>query len=327
MEDGIDIYRDYIRPAATGVKNAAVSLFKSDDAPGDYSSRRASLARQQKLAEMLSQMGAQEQAVSTAGGIIAPVSPMGALARGLTSFGGSYLSGRAAADEAALKKEEETETTDTIKAAIKAASPKYTLNPVEKSTLPNISGAAISTGDITPMNGNEPPFPPSSYNANAELANIPSAFGAPRQPLNNGYTGVSGQSYMPGSQEEAANIFAASKIPSLRDKGLEMIFGRQKMGAGDVMTDNFGNVIGKPVPTVPKTPSYLNNPDEDFIIQTGIDANGKPYQYRINKADIPMFGSTPPPTITSPLEAKNHPDSPTVLVDGVERTNPFYRGQ
>jgi hypothetical protein len=104
MANGIDIYGNYILPAATGVKNAAVSLFKSDDAPGDYSSRKASLARQQKLAEMLSQMGAQEIPVSSAGGITAPVSPMGALARGLTSFGGSYLSGRAAADEAGLKK-------------------------------------------------------------------------------------------------------------------------------------------------------------------------------------------------------------------------------
>lgn len=104
MANGIDIYGNYILPAATGVKNAAVSLFKSDDAPGDYSSRKASLARQQKLADALAQMGAQEQAVSTAGGITAPVSPMGALARGLTSFGGSYLSGKAAADEAALKK-------------------------------------------------------------------------------------------------------------------------------------------------------------------------------------------------------------------------------
>lgn len=104
MANGIDIYGNYILPAATGVKNAAVSLFKSDDAPGDYSSRKASLARQQKLAEALSQMGAQEQTVYSAGGITAPVSPMGALARGLTSFGGAYLSGKAAADEAALKK-------------------------------------------------------------------------------------------------------------------------------------------------------------------------------------------------------------------------------
>jgi hypothetical protein len=105
MADGFDIYGNYILPAVTGVKNAAVSLFApSDTAPGDYTSRLADIARQQKLAEALSQMGQQEQAVSTAGGITAPMSPMGALARGLTSFGGSYLAGKAAADEAAAKK-------------------------------------------------------------------------------------------------------------------------------------------------------------------------------------------------------------------------------
>jgi hypothetical protein len=80
--------------------------FTERDKDGDYSSRKSSIARQQKLAEALSQMGAQEQAVSTAGGITAPVSGMGALARGLTSFGGAYLSGKAAADEAALEKGE-----------------------------------------------------------------------------------------------------------------------------------------------------------------------------------------------------------------------------
>ena len=84
-------------------KRQFISLTKPDDAAtGDYTTRSAAIARQQKLAEALSQMGAQEQAVSTAGGITAPMSPMGALARGLTSFGGSYLSGKAAADEAAL---------------------------------------------------------------------------------------------------------------------------------------------------------------------------------------------------------------------------------
>lgn len=81
---------------------ALFSLTKDDD----YASRKAAIARQEKLAEMLSQMGAQEQAVSTAGGITAPMSGMGALARGLTSFGGSYLSGKAAADAAGLEKGE-----------------------------------------------------------------------------------------------------------------------------------------------------------------------------------------------------------------------------
>ena len=75
--------------------------FTKDD---DYASRKAAIARQEKLAEALSQMGAQEQAVSTAGGITAPMSGMGALARGLTSFGGSYLSGKAERDAAALDK-------------------------------------------------------------------------------------------------------------------------------------------------------------------------------------------------------------------------------
>jgi hypothetical protein len=87
------------------LKRKYISLTKPDE-DGDYSSRKASLARQQKMADMLTQMGAQEQAVYTAGGITAPVSPMSALARGLSSFGGAYLSGKAAADEAALKKEQ-----------------------------------------------------------------------------------------------------------------------------------------------------------------------------------------------------------------------------
>jgi hypothetical protein len=88
-----------------------VSLTKLDE-DSDYTTRKAAIARQQKLAEALSQMGAQEQAVSTAGGITAPMSPMGALARGLTSFGGSYLAGKASADEAALKKVELSEAKD-----------------------------------------------------------------------------------------------------------------------------------------------------------------------------------------------------------------------
>lgn len=81
------------------------NLFASDS-DGSYSSRAAELARQKKLADMLIEMSQQEMPVSTAGGITAPVSPYGALAKALTSFGGSYLSGKAAADEAALKKQD-----------------------------------------------------------------------------------------------------------------------------------------------------------------------------------------------------------------------------
>ena len=83
-----------------------VNLTKPGADDDDYTTRSAAIARQRKLADMLSQMGEQEQAVSTAGGITAPMSGMGALARGLTSFGGAYLSGKASADEAAATKAE-----------------------------------------------------------------------------------------------------------------------------------------------------------------------------------------------------------------------------
>ena len=69
-------------------------------APSAYDPRMVAIARQQKLADMLSQMGAQEIPVSSAGGISAPISPMSALAKGLASFGGSYLSSRAEKDAA-----------------------------------------------------------------------------------------------------------------------------------------------------------------------------------------------------------------------------------
>lgn len=90
-----------------------VSLFMPTNP--DYSSRAAEIARQQKLADMLTQMGAQDIPVSTAGGITAPVSPYGALAKALTSFGGSYLAGKAAANEAALKQQDTANAINAIK--------------------------------------------------------------------------------------------------------------------------------------------------------------------------------------------------------------------
>lgn len=101
----IDNIGQSLSDAANFVGNKTVNLFKQD-ATGDYSTRKAALTRQQKLADALTQMGAQEQAVYSAGGITAPVSPMAALARGLTSFGGGYLDRITAADEAALEKAE-----------------------------------------------------------------------------------------------------------------------------------------------------------------------------------------------------------------------------
>ena len=149
----LDDFGNLVSDAATSAKNKVVNLFKSDDAPGDYSSRRASLARQQKLADALSQMGAQEQAVSTAGGITAPVSGMGALARGLSSFGGAYLSGKAAGDEAALKKGERSQFIENLKNY--ETTPGETVSTPEQSisaNMPTIPRATFdrATGTFAP---------------------------------------------------------------------------------------------------------------------------------------------------------------------------------
>jgi hypothetical protein len=125
---------------------AYINLTQDDD----YASRLASIARQQKMAEALSKMGEQEQAVYTAGGITAPMSPMGALARGLTSFGGSYLSGKAAADEAALKKGELSEAKDYY-AGLRNKPAPYTLPgegggaPMDLNIVDPVTGRAAMT--------------------------------------------------------------------------------------------------------------------------------------------------------------------------------------
>ena len=123
------------------LKRKYISLTKPDE-DGDYSSRKASLARQQKMADMLTQMGAQEQAVYTAGGITAPVSPMSALARGLSSFGGAYLSGKAAADEAALKKEQGESRAKALEL--------YFQNPDTTMTMPGGSYQTDQKGEALP---------------------------------------------------------------------------------------------------------------------------------------------------------------------------------
>ena len=108
------------------LKRKYVSLTTPDE-EGDYSSRKGSISRQKKLADMLIEMSQQETPVSTAGGITAPVSPYGALAKALTSFGGAYLSGKAERDAAALDKAARAE-------AAAAGKELYTLGGIEGGT-------------------------------------------------------------------------------------------------------------------------------------------------------------------------------------------------
>ena len=137
----------------SSVPNKVINLFKSDDAPGDYSSRKASLARQQKLADALTQMGAQEQAVSSAGGITAPVSGMGALARGLSSFGGAYLSGKAAGDEAALEQSQKQKRLDFLAGA-----------PGSKTEIPAKTPDTATDAASAPTLAKQPVTPTATYN-------------------------------------------------------------------------------------------------------------------------------------------------------------------
>jgi len=154
------------------LKRKFVSLTTPDE-EGDYSSRKGGISRQQKLAEALSQMGAQEEEVSTVGGITAPVSGMGALARGLTSFGGSYLSGKTAADEAALKKSSRDE-------AIAANKRYYELKPElavsEEAPAPSLTQMKFDMPSLRAATGNlEMPSPNGT-------TNIDMGFNMPKMP-------------------------------------------------------------------------------------------------------------------------------------------------
>jgi len=138
-----------------------VNISLSSPLEGDYTSRAAELARQKKLADMLIEMSQQEMPVSTAGGITAPVSPYGALAKALTSFGGAYLSGKAERDAAALDKASRAEALD-------ARSALYE-KPGETATLPgqefNLKGVQP---DYTPNVNSE--FPEAAPKQNPLIA-------------------------------------------------------------------------------------------------------------------------------------------------------------
>jgi hypothetical protein len=114
-----------------------ISLFSPPQ--GDYTSRAAELARQKKLADMLIEMSQQEMPVSTAGGITAPVSPYGALAKALTSFGGSYLSGRAEEGEKELQKQDR----EMVKTALENY---YTQPDTKQLALSDVPAAPVNLG-------------------------------------------------------------------------------------------------------------------------------------------------------------------------------------
>jgi len=98
---------DEVAPAPVSVAGAQDAVAPQASGKRKYVSLTRDIARQKKLADVLSRMGAEEGSASTVGGITAPMSALGPLVRGLTSFGGSYLSGKAEGDMDAATDEEQ----------------------------------------------------------------------------------------------------------------------------------------------------------------------------------------------------------------------------
>jgi len=79
--------------------------YVSINAPaGGYESQLADIKRRMKMAELLAQQGGEDIKVESVNGIPTPISPFQGLAKALQSGMGGYLAGKAAEDEAGLKK-------------------------------------------------------------------------------------------------------------------------------------------------------------------------------------------------------------------------------
>lgn len=192
-------------------------------APSDYDSQMLAISRQQKLAEMLSQMGAQEIPVSSAGGISAPISPMAALAKGLTSFGGSYLAGQA---ENKAKDYENSKLSDALMAKMAGSGIDPNTLSSATNTTPEQPGFFDRAANFLGMGGNQekPAIAGPAAPANTPTAPIdaegtptgtymlpPTPASAP-QPKNDA-EGTPTSSYMPSQQPASPN--AAPMLPYL----------------------------------------------------------------------------------------------------------------
>ena len=184
-------------------------------APSAYDPQMLAIARQQKLAEMLSQMGAQEIPVSSAGGISAPISPMSALVKGLSSFGGSYLAGQA---ENKANDYENSKLSDALKARMAGFNIDPNTISSATSTTPEQPGFFDRAANFLGIGGNQekPAIAGPAAPANTPTAPIdaegtptgtymlpPTPASAP-QPKNDA-EGTPTSSYMPSQQPASPN--------------------------------------------------------------------------------------------------------------------------
>lgn len=213
-----------------------ISLFSPLE--GDYTSRAAELARQKKLADMLIEMSQQETPVSTAGGITAPVSPYGALAKALTSFGGSYLSGKAAQDEAALKKEARKEASAALSDLYQPA--KTATLPGQEFTLtgPSKEKSLISALKMGDINYN---LPATSYEDQQRMLNE-------YEMSDNPYIAQLAATQRPRIEAER------DRIEAERERTMPKYMAGSEYGVYDVNPNspNFGKPIVNPAPATSK---------------------------------------------------------------------------
>jgi len=247
------------------LKEKFVNLTKPDTEFADlpYEAQTASIERRQKLADLLQQQARSPIEIQSYKGIQAPIATTAGLAKVLDSIMAGYEEGDTANQAKEAAKAQEADTKFTLDEVEKATSPAYRTTPVTSITLADIPGAKTSAGAMTaaPV-GAAPTVAPdeagvsagigNGYDAQAEMAKIPSAFGN-RQPLDNGYTGLSGQSLQQGSHQDLVKALLHSKVPALRNAGLAMATTPEKLytlNRGDVLQTAGGEVrgMGQPVP-------------------------------------------------------------------------------
>ena len=268
------------------LKQKFVNFNKPDTEFADlpYEAQTASIERRQKLADLLQQQARSPIEIQSYKGIQAPIATTAGLSKVLDSIMAGYEEGDTATQAKEAAKAQEADTKYTLDEVDKATNPAYRTTAVTRSSLPDIPGAKTSTGPMTalPPGTSAPSVPnydaqseaeaesagttvgnlpqPAGYDPQAALANIPSAFAA-RPALDNGYTGLSGQSLQQGSHQDLVKALLHSKVTALRNAGLTMATTPEKRymlaeGANLVGDEGVVYAQGQKKPGTPPTYTY-----------------------------------------------------------------------
>jgi hypothetical protein len=317
------------------LKQKFVNLTKPDTEFADlpYEAQATSIERRQKLADLLQQQARSPIEIQSYKGIQAPIATTAGLSKVLDSIMAGYEEGDTATQAKEAAKAQEADTKYTLDEVEKATSPAYRTTPVTSGTLADIPGASTSAGPMTalPPGTSAPSVPnydaqseaeaesagttvgnlpqPAGYDPQAALANIPSAFGN-RQPLDSGYTGLSGQSLQQGSHQDLVKALLHSKVTALRNAGLTMATTPEKLytlARGETLQNAAGKVLGTgAAPLVPQG-SFQDKAYDDYVTRTvAAGETPLPREKWVN-ANRPVVPKVP-----------KEPRTYTVTVDGVD---------